>query len=60
MFINFNKPGMAVNEKLRELICSPDMHNNFGYSTLKKLILYYVFDNSVYSIIHREMSRKSC
>ena len=50
-FINFNKPGMEVNENLRELICSPDIHNNFDYDILKKLILYYVFDNSVYPII---------
>lgn len=50
-YINNKSKDGIVNNHLRELMCDPSIRARFNYQDFKKLLCYYVYDNSTYDLI---------
>ena len=50
-YINNRTKDGIMNNKLRALICDHTINSKFSYPELKKLLCYYVYDNSTYDLI---------
>ena len=53
---NRTKDGI-INGHLRELICDRAITSKYKYQDLKKLLCYYVYDNSVYPLIKQNKEK---